>query len=185
MAENITTPVAPENATPQQTVNESEVVTIAPETVVPPAEENITTPIAPENATPQQPVDETKPAEPVIPAAVNQTPVLNSLTSDLTSPQIPGTTITWTANATDADQDPLSFRFFHSGPATSGAWQPVTEWSGAGTWTQTTSSADAGENQVKAQVRDGKHAAEEGFDSELSAFITISEPTQKHLRHSL
>jgi protocatechuate 3,4-dioxygenase beta subunit len=178
VTENITTPVAPENATPQQTVNESEVVTIAPETVVPPAGENITTPIAPENATPQQPVDETKPAEPVIPAAVNQTPVLNSLTSDLTSPQIPGTTITWTANATDADQDPLSFRFFHSGPATSGAWQPVTEWSGASTWTQTTSSADAGENQVKAQVRDGKHATEDGFDSELSAFITISEPAR-------
>ncbi len=178
VAGDITTPVAPENGTPQQTVNESVAVTIAPETVVPPAEENITTPIAPENATPQQPVDETKPAEPVIPAAVNQTPVLNSLTADVTSPQIPGTTITWTANATDADQDPLSFRFFHSGPATSGAWQPVTEWSAAGTWTQTTSPTDAGENQVKAQVRDGKHATEEGFDSELSAFITISEPAR-------
>jgi len=177
-AENVTTPVAPENATPQQTVNESEVVTIAPETVVPPAGENITAPIAPENATPQQPVEETKPSEPVIPAAVNQTPVLNSLTSDLTSPQIPGTTITWTANATDADQDPLFFRFFHSGPATGGSWQPVTQWSSASTWTQTTSSADAGENQVKAQVRDGKHATEDGFDSELSAFITINEPTR-------
>ncbi|MDD2756868.1 MAG: SdrD B-like domain-containing protein, partial [Methanothrix sp.] len=177
-AENVTTPVAPENTTPQQTVNESEVVTIAPETVVPPAGENVTAPIAPENTTPQQPVEETKPSEPVIPAAVNQTPVLNSLTSDLTSPQIPGTTITWTANATDADQDPLFFRFFHSGPATGGSWQSVTQWSSASTWTQTTSSADAGENQVKAQVRDGKHAAEDGFDSELSAFITISEPAR-------
>jgi hypothetical protein len=177
-AENITTPAAPENATPQQTVNESEVVAIAPETVVPPAGENITAPIAPENTTPQQPVEETKPSEPVIPAAVNQTPVLNSLTSDLTSPQIPGTTITWTANANDADQDPLFFRFFHSGPATGGSWQPVTQWSSASTWTQTTSSADVGENQVKAQVRDGKHATEDGFDSELSAFITISEPAR-------
>jgi hypothetical protein len=166
VTENITTPTAPEN------------VTVAPETVVPPLDENITTPIAPENVTQQQPVNETKSAEPVIPAAVNQTPVLNSLTSDVTSPQIPGITIIWTANATDADQDPLSFRFFHSGPATSGAWQPVTEWSGANTWTQTTSSSDAGENQVKAQVRDGKHAALDSFDSELSAFITLSEPAR-------
>ena len=110
------------------------------------------------------------------PVAVNQTPVLNSLTPDVTSPQIPGTTITWTAEATDADSDPLLFRFFLSGPATSGAWQPVTEWSDAKTWTQTTSSADAGENQVKVQVRDGKHAAEDGFDSEVVAFFTISEP---------
>ncbi|MFA6373075.1 MAG: SdrD B-like domain-containing protein, partial [Methanothrix sp.] len=176
--ENITTPIAPENVTPQQPVNETEAVTIAPETVVPPAAENITTPIAPENVTQQQPVNETKPSEPVIPAAVNQTPVLNSLIADVTSPQIPGTTITWTANATDADQDQLSFRFFHSGPATSGSWQSVTEWSGDNTWTQTTSSTDAGENQVKAQVRDGKHAAEDGFDSELSAFITLREPAR-------
>ena len=174
--ENITAPAAPENATPEQPVNESEPVTVAPETVVPPAEENITTPIAPENLTPQQPVNETEPAESVIPA-VNGTPVLNSLTSDLASPQLPGTTITWTANATHADADLLFFRFLHSGPATDGAWQSVSEWNSANTWTQTTSSADAGENQVKAQVRDGKHAGEEGFDSEISAFITISEPT--------
>jgi protocatechuate 3,4-dioxygenase beta subunit len=166
VTENITTPSAPEN------------VTVAPETVVPPLDENITTPLVQENLTPQQPVNETKSAEPAIPPAENRTPVLNSLTSDVTSPQIPGITITWTANATDADRDPLSFRFFHSGPATSGAWQPVTEWSGANTWTQTTSSSDAGENQVKAQVRDGKHAALDSFDSELSAFITLSEPAR-------
>jgi len=179
--ENITGPIAPEapaNATPEQPqVNETETVVVAPETIAPPVSENITAPIAPENVTPQQPVNETEPAEPVIPA-VNQTPVLNSLASDLPSPQVPGASITWTANATDADGDPLLFRFWHSGPATSGAWQPVTGWNSVSTWTETTSSADAGENQVKAQVRDGKHAGEEGFDSELSAFITISEPTR-------
>ena len=108
--------------------------------------------------------------------AVNQTPVLHSLTADVASPQIPGTTIIWTANATDADSDPLFFRFLHNGPVTSGVWQPVTEWSDAKTWNQTTSSSDTGENQVKAQVRDGKHAAEDGFDSEVVAFFTISEP---------
>jgi protocatechuate 3,4-dioxygenase beta subunit len=175
VTENITIPVVAENATQQQPTNETEAVTIAPETVVPPVGDNITTPIAPENVTiPAQPANETKP---LIPAAVNKTPVLNSLTADLISPQIPGTTITWTAEATDADSDTLLFRFFLSGPATSGAWQSVTEWGDAKTWTQTTSSANIGENQVKVQVRDGQHAGADGFDSEFVAFFTISQPT--------
>ena len=178
VAESITTPIAPENVTiPQQPVNDTETVPIAPETVVPPVVENITTPIASENVTGSaQTANGTKSAEPAIPPAVNQTPVLHSLTADVASPQIPGTTIIWTANATDADSDPLLFRFLHNGPVTSDVWQPVTEWSDAKTWNQTTSSSDTGENQVKAQVRDGKHAAEDGFDSEVVAFFTISEP---------
>ena len=168
-------PVTVENVTvPQE--NKTEAVIIAPETVIPPAAENITTPIAPENVTPQQPANETETAQPAIPPAENRTPVLNSLTADVTSPQIPGTSITWTANATDVDLDPLLFRFFQNGPATSNAWQSVSEWTPAGTWTQTTSAANAGENQVKVQIRDGKHAAEDGFDGEVVAFFTISEP---------
>ncbi len=177
VTENITIPVVQENVTLQQSVNETEVVTIAPETVIPPETENITTPLEEENATiPQQPANETKSEGPAIPPAENRTPVLNSLTADVTGPQIPGTTITWTANATDVDQDPLLFRFLRSGPATSGVWQTAAEWGTANTWTQTTSSPDAGENQVKVQVRDGKHAEEDGFDAELSAFVTLSEP---------
>ena len=120
----------------------------------------------------------------MIPAAVNQTPIMNSLSPDVVSPQKPGTTVTWNANATDVDQDPLLFRFFLNGPATSGAWEPKTDWSTANTWTWMTSSADAGENQFKAQVRDGKHASEDGFDSEVSGYFTLSEPAHEHLRQS-
>jgi len=112
----------------------------------------------------------------VAPVVVNQTPILNSLTPDIASPQKPGQTITWTANATDADMDKLFFRFFLNGPATNGAWQPETDWGTANTWTWKTSAGDAGENQIKAQVRDGKHAAEGSFDSELSGYFTLSEP---------
>ena len=155
--------------------NVTETIVIAPETVTPPAEENITTPIAPENVTEvEAPVNETTITAPMV---ENQTPILNSLMPDIASPQRPGVTITWTANATDADMDPLFFRFFLNGPATNGAWQPKTDWSTASTWTWETSAGDAGENQVKAQVRDGKHAAEDGFDSELSGYFTLSEPT--------
>ena len=157
------------------TENVTEPVAIAPETVIPPAEENITTPIAPENVTtPVAPANETATAAPVV---VNQTPILNSLTPDIASPQKPGVTVTWTANATDADKDPLFFRFFLNGPATNGAWQPETDWSDANTWTWETSAGDTGENQFKAQVRDGKHADVDSFDSELSGYFTLSEPT--------
>ena len=115
--------------------NKTETVVIAPETVTPPATENITTPIAPENVTKIEPLaNETKIAAPV-PVAENQTPIMNSLSPDVTSPQRPGTTITWNANATDVDQDPLLFRFFLNGPATGGAWEPKTDWSTAKTWT--------------------------------------------------
>ena len=106
--------------------NVTETIVIAPETVTPPAEENITTPIAPENVTEiEAPVNETTVTAPTV---ENQTPILNSLMPDIASPQRPGVTVTWTANATDADMDPLFFRFFLNGPATNGAWQPKTDW---------------------------------------------------------
>jgi hypothetical protein len=158
--------------------NETEPVVIAPETVTPPAAENITTPVAPENVTKTETLaNETMIAAPA-PVAENQTPIMNSLSPDVVSPQRPGTTITWNANATDVDQDQLFFRFFLNGPATSGAWEPKTDWSTVNTWTWMTSSADAGENQFKAQVRDGKHASEDGFDSELSGYFTLSKPSR-------
>ncbi len=72
--------------------------------------------------------------------------------------------------------DKLFFRFFLNGPATNGAWQPETDWGTTDTWTWKTSAGDAGENQIKAQVRDGKHASVDGFDSELSGYFTLSEP---------
>ena len=151
---------------------ENKTVTITPETVTPPAAENITTPIVPENVTAPIATNVTAPA---VPVAVNQTPILNSLTPDIASPQKPGVTVTWTANATDADKDTLFFRFFLNGPATKGAWQPETDWGTANTWTWKTTASDTGENQVKAQVRDGKHAGVDSFDSELSGYFTLSE----------
>ncbi|MCX6668407.1 MAG: SpaA isopeptide-forming pilin-related protein, partial [Methanothrix sp.] len=129
-------------------------------TINAPAPENITVPVAP------------------APAAENQTPVLNALMPDKPSPQTPGTSITWTANATDADNDPVLFRFFLNGPATAGSWQPETDWSSANTWTWTASLADAGQNQVRVWARDGKHAAEDGFDSEQTAIFSLVEPSR-------
>ena len=177
-AENETVPVvAPEANVTAPAENETVPVIITPETVIPPAAENITTPIVTENVTAPIAANETVPEAPVAPVVINQTPTLNSLTPDIASPQKPGVTITWTAGATDADNDSLFFRFFLNGPATNGAWQPETEWGSTDTWTWATTASDTGENQVKAQVRDGKHADIDSFDSELSGYFTLSEST--------
>ena len=45
-------------------------------------------------------------------------------------------------------------------------------------WSWSTSAKDAGSNQIKAQVRDGMHASEDGFDGELSVYFTLSEPAR-------
>ncbi|RXL97010.1 hypothetical protein EO238_30210, partial [Citrobacter sp. AAK_AS5] len=75
--------------------NETELLTLSPKTVVP-EEENLTIPVSEENVTAVEPANETEAAK-TEPVAVNQTPVLNSLTADLSSPQVPGSSITWTA----------------------------------------------------------------------------------------
>ncbi|MDD1733169.1 MAG: hypothetical protein LUQ53_04280, partial [Methanothrix sp.] len=170
LAENITTQ-QPENET--NATNETGLLTPSPETIEP-EEENLTTPVTAENVTAVEPANETEAAK-VEPVAANQTPVLNSLTADLSSPQIPGSSITWTADASDAENDSLSYRFYLSGPATGGEWQVAADWSASNSWIQKTTTSDAGENQVKVQIRDGKHAAEDGYDSEATALFTINE----------
>jgi len=156
---------AEENVTAPAVVQPGNVTLPSPENITAPVAENVTQPLVPANVT-----------EPAAPVAQNQTPVLDALVPDKTSPQTPGTTIIWTANATDADLDAILFRFFHKGPATGGSWEPETEWSETSTWTWSTSSADAGENQVRVWIRDGKHAGEDSFDAEQSAYFSLIEP---------
>jgi len=163
-------PIAVENET------ETEQESTEQNNLVQPPAENITEPVVLVNETSEKPVNETEESA-SLPAAENQTPVINTLYADVKSPQIPGATITWTTDATDADSDPLSFRFLLNGPATDGVWQTASDWSDSNSWIQKTSSADIGESQIKAQIKDGKHASEDGFDFEAVAFFTISEPT--------
>jgi len=176
LAENLTaSQLENETASDQLTnvTNETELLTPSPDTVMP-EEENLTTPVTAENVTTVEPANETEAAK-VEPVAVNQTPVLNSLTPDLSSPQVPGSSITWTADASDAENDSLRYRFYLSGPATGKEWKMVADWSASNSWTQETTTADVGENRVKVQIRDGNHAAEDGYDSEAEALFTISE----------
>ena len=99
----------------------------------------------------------------------NEKPVISDLSSDKASPQETGSIVTWTAQANDAESDPILYRFFLNG-------LPTTDWQSSNQWTWT---AAEGEAQVEVQVRDGKHAEQDGFDDRKSATFIVLPPNQK------
>jgi PKD repeat protein len=103
----------------------------------------------------------------------NQLPVIVSMVPDKSSPQETETIVTWTAEASDPEGDPLVYRFLLGGKI-------VSDWSPASSWTWATTSGDIGENQIEIQVRDEKHAGSEEFDDRrhVSFTITASGTTQ-------
>ncbi|HQE97588.1 MAG TPA: hypothetical protein PKY20_05245, partial [Methanothrix sp.] len=99
----------------------------------------------------------------------NQPPKVTALTPDKKSPQSAGTALTWTAKATDANKDPILYRFWLKGPATGDAWKVVQDWSPSSQWTWTSSGYDGGDYAVYVYVRDGRHKPETSFDSAIGA----------------
>ena len=96
----------------------------------------------------------------------NQPPTNPTLTPDKSSSQPAGTTIKWTASATDPDGDQLYYRFWLRGPATGNLWQIKRDWSTANTWTWHTTSSDVGDNDISVWIRDGHHASTSSKDLE-------------------
>ena len=109
-------------------------------------------------------------SKPVVPE--NQPPVINSLVPDKTNPQEAGTIITWTAKASDPENDLLVYRFLLRG-------RTVSDWSSANSWTWTTTSDDIGENQIEVQVRDEKHSDPDGFDNNKATSFTVTQSKPK------
>jgi Leucine-rich repeat (LRR) protein len=105
-------------------------------------------------------------------ADTDTAPVINSLTPDKTSPQELGTIVTWTANASDPDGDPMLFRFFLND-------EPMTDWVKDNAWNWITIDANVGSNRIEVQVRDGKHAGPSGADVVKSTeFILKTHPSK-------
>jgi len=98
-------------------------------------------------------------------------PVLQSLSSNPESPQNTGTSITWTAQASDTDGDPISYKFLLDD-------KDMTGWSTSGTWTWDSSSSAPGDHKIKALIRDGKHAAEDSYDDSKEADFTLQSSNQ-------
>jgi|GEM_PF-331054 len=103
--------------------------------------------------------------------ASSNLPVLQSLQSDPESPQNTGTSITWTARASDTDGDPVSYKFLLDD-------RDMTIWTASNTWTWDSSSAAPGEHRIKALVRDGKHASEDSYDDSKAADFTLQSSNQ-------
>jgi hypothetical protein len=110
------------------------------------------------------PDDTSKTPAPITAPLVNQLPVVSDLLPDKPSPQMAGTIITWTAEASDPDDDQLSYKFFLNGPATNLGPRDMTGWISDSKWTWITSQADVGNNLITVNVRDGKNVNERKYD---------------------
>ena len=103
----------------------------------------------------------------------NQLPTPVSLTPDKTSPQTQGVTITWKAEASDPEGDPVQYRFLQDGKA-------MTGWSESNSWIWSTAEVPASKYRIQVQIRDGKHAPENSFDRSVEqSFTLISEIDQQ------
>ena len=89
----------------------------------------------------------------------NEKPSISDLSSDKASPQETGSTVTWTAQASDPENNPILYRFFLNGLV-------ATDWQSSNQWRWTVSD---GESSIDVQVRDGKHADQDGFDDQWNA----------------
>jgi|GEM_PF-2100513 hypothetical protein len=96
----------------------------------------------------------------------NRHPEINNLTADPVSPQEQGAEVTWTADASDQDKDPLMYKFLLNGEA-------VTDWDSSNTWAWDTTDAAREINDVEVWVRDGKHSSSDNYDSRLLQRYTL------------
>lgn len=101
-------------------------------------------------------------------------PVITGLYPSLASPRSAGTNVDFICIATDADNDPLLYRFILIGPGTASKAKIVQDWSARNAWSWTPTDEDAGLNTVEVQVRDGKHAGSGSYDAQTTISYTIN-----------
>jgi len=73
-----------------------------------------------------------------------------SLTPSPASPLLVGTSVTWTAAASEQN---CQYKFLRMGPDTSGQYVMTKDWSSSNTWTWSAISAQAGDNYVQVNAR--------------------------------
>ena len=75
-------------------------------------------------------------------AKASQKVVIQSLDPDKPGPQSPGTSVVWTANVTNPDNEELLFDFLLKGPSTDGQQKDQTGWIAGNAWTWNVTDAD-------------------------------------------
>jgi len=101
-------------------------------------------------------------------------PVIIGLYPSLASPRKAGTMLDFICVASDADNDPLLYRFILAGPGTASKARIVQDWNARNAWSWTPADEDAGVNTIEVQVRDGKHAGKGSYDAHTSISYTIT-----------
>ena len=95
-------------------------------------------------------------------AQANANATISSVKVSLPSPQSPGSSISWRAEASNPGNEPMLYDFQLSGPSTGGEYRDMTGWSEQNTWTWNATGADAGGNMVRVLVtRQGSAAFED------------------------
>ncbi|MDQ1312877.1 MAG: large repetitive protein, partial [Euryarchaeota archaeon] len=111
----------------------------------------------------------------------NQQPVIDSVDSNKESPQEAGSSIKWTAKATDPEGDSVLFQFRLKGPSTGDAWSIVAPWSEENAWKWDTDSQEAGEYQISVWVKDESHPDDQFTPNEKIALFTLTAPQSAHI----
>ena len=96
----------------------------------------------------------------------NLPPTVTSLTPDQASPQKAGSTIIWTAKASDPENDTIEYQFTLEGKV-------AADWSNSNTWLWSPGQSDIGDHSIGVCIRDGHHAGSDGCDNKMSAAFTI------------
>jgi len=104
-------------------------------------------------------------------------PTITSLTPSLASPRGQGTEVDFICIATDADNDPIYYRFCLTGPGTVSKKKIVQDWSQKNSWKWTATKEDIGANTITVEIRDGNHAGQGSHDASTTASYTISSNT--------
>jgi len=104
----------------------------------------------------------------------NLPPVLESLASDLASPEVAGARVTWTATAIDPE-DEIAYKFLIDG-------RPMTGWSASSQWVWDTAGAAPGEHRITVQARDERH---EEVDSALDSTFAISSLVDQEIERAM
>ena len=98
----------------------------------------------------------------------NGPPEITTFQASLASPQVSGTSITFTATATDPESDPLEYKFLLDSAA-------QTEFTSSNSWVWETDSGDVGDHSIGVLVRDNNHNPE-GDDSASINFSIEAAP---------
>ena len=99
--------------------------------------------------------------------------MIQSFDPNKPGPQSPGTSVVWTVNATNPDNEELLFDFLLKGPSTDGQQKDQTGWIAGNTWTWNVTDADIGETVVEVRVKSvGSDSVE---DSKTQSYVIAVE----------